>query len=276
MAGGGTRFLDDILSVLIPGSCPLCRKSALKRGEPFCRSCVSSFHLFAPSLCSCCGIPLPSRPDEPALLCTACLCRPRLPFPSVTVRSLGPYSGGLREALLKLKYGRQILLAPALGLLLVLHLSRLFPSRTFDAVLPVPLHPRRLREREFNQSVLIARPLAEFLDVPLDLRSAERVRNTPSQSLFKGPERRRNLQGAFGVRDGHSLRNKSILILDDVYTTGATVETLAALFFSAGAARVSVLTAARSLESGLSCPSPSPRAEQEADGAGLDTRGPLD
>ena len=128
------------------------------------------------------------------------------------------------------------------------HYQRLYPADAFQSILPVPLHPKRLREREFNQCVLLARPLAARLGIPLDLDAVERVRHTPSQSSLPEPDRRKNLRDAFRVRRPEFVKGRSILLLDDVYTTGATLEELARSLLSAGALKVSGLTLARSLE----------------------------
>jgi ComF family protein len=126
------------------------------------------------------------------------------------------------------------------------HFTRFFPLSGFDRVVPVPLHPKRLRAREFNQCVLLARPLAARLGVPLDLDAVERVRHTLPQSASTVMARRKNLRGAFQVRKVPRIEGQSILVLDDVYTTGATLEALALCLLSAGASRVAALTLARS------------------------------
>jgi ComF family protein len=126
------------------------------------------------------------------------------------------------------------------------HYPRLFPSDAFQSILPVPLHPKRLRERSFNQSVILARPLAKGVGLPIDLDAVERVLHTSPQSASTVAERRKNLQGAFRVRRPDRVRDRSILVFDDVYTTGATLEELARSLLSAGARQVSGLTLARS------------------------------
>jgi ComF family protein len=128
------------------------------------------------------------------------------------------------------------------------HYPRFFPPDAFQCILPVPLHPKRLREREFNQSVLLARPLAARLGIPVDLDAVERVVHTPPQSASTEAERRKNLRGAFRVRKPECVKGRSILLFDDVYTTGATLEELARSLLGAGARQVSGLTLARARE----------------------------
>jgi ComF family protein len=147
-----------------------------------------------------------------------------------------------------MKFGRQAPVARSLSLYMTDHYHRFFQADAFHSILPVPLHPKRLREREFNQSVLLARPLAKRLGIPLDLDAVERVRHTPPQSASTEADRRKNLKGVFRVRRPERIKGRSILIFDDVYTTGATIEELAWSLLRAGAWRVSGLTLARAKE----------------------------
>ena len=145
-----------------------------------------------------------------------------------------------------MKFGGQTPVARSLGLYMADHYPRFFPAHVFQSIVPVPLHFRRLREREFNQSVLLARPVARRLGIPLELRAVERVRHTLPQSASTEADRRKNLRNAFRVRRPERVKGRSILVLDDVYTTGATLEELAKTLLSAGARRVSGFTVARS------------------------------
>ncbi len=252
---GIRSFLGEILDVLLPRVCPFCRRATPEGRNPFCAACTESFKPFCPPFCSVCGAPIPATACDPQwLVCTTCLHCPGPPWPASRVRCVGPYEGSLREAVLRLKYGREIFLAPALGKWMASRFRTLYPLDAFDLILPVPLHPARLRQREFNQSVLLARPLARALRLPLALRAVLRVRDTPSQSLYRRGDRRRNLQGAFRVAEPQSVRKRSVLLVDDVFTTGATAEALATLLLEAGAASVSVLCLARTVDpiSGLS------------------------
>ena len=126
------------------------------------------------------------------------------------------------------------------------HYLSLYPDLNVDLILPVPLHPCRLRERQFNQCVLIAKPLAKHLKISLDLDSVARTRHTFSQSISKSLERKRNLKGAFKVIRPDSVQGKRILIIDDVVTTGATIESLNTSLINAGAQKVAAFTLARS------------------------------
>jgi len=205
--------------------------------------------LLSPPYCSRCGEPLAGESSAALLLCGRCLpaCQQDPQTGRLSIRSCAAYAGELRRAILLLKYGRQTWMGAHLGSFLAKTCPRLFPAAVFDRVLPVPLHPRRLRERGFNQCTFLAKPLGRVLRIPVELRAVSRSRYTPPQTALAPAERRRNLAEAFVVHRPDLVRGKTLLMVDDVYTTGATLETLAAALFRAGAHRVCGLTLARTL-----------------------------
>ncbi|HEY5742234.1 MAG TPA: ComF family protein [Terrimicrobiaceae bacterium] len=151
----------------------------------------------------------------------------------------------MRELIHRFKYGGETWLAGVLGELLGkgLHDARL-KHETFDAIVPVPLHRLRKREREFNQAELLGRELmrernCELCDV------LERLRYTDTQTHFDRRARMRNLRGAFKARDGTNVRGKRLLLVDDVLTTGSTLDECARVLLGAGAQSVRALTLAR-------------------------------
>ena len=239
-------LVDEFLSTLFPRPCPLCRKVILDKREGFCAACLEAFQVIQEPVCYRCGYPLVGKREPEGFLCPGCIARNAPVPPSFTVRSIALYAGNVRQAILRVKYGRQAPVARSLSVFARDHFTRFFPLSGFDRVVPVPLHPKRLRAREFNQCVLLARPLAAQLGVPLDLDAVERVRHTLPQSASTVMARRKNLRGAFQVRKVPRIEGQSILVLDDVYTTGATLEALALCLLSAGASRVAALTLARS------------------------------
>lgn len=240
------NLIEEFVSALFPRVCPLCRSVVLEGGAAFCPACLAGFEAIREPVCPRCGAPLAPGGTEPqGALCAACLARGPDRSPALSVRSVAQYNGNVREAILRVKFGRQQPVARSLSLYLIEQFPRLFPAGAFDLILPVPLHPTRLREREFNQSVLLARPLAGRLRIALELDAVVRVRNTLPQSASSEADRRRNLRGAFRARRPGRIRGRSILLLDDVYTTGATLEELARTLLAAGARKVSGLTLAR-------------------------------
>ncbi len=241
-----TGFAEGIISTLFPPVCPLCRAAILKRKEALCCLCLSNLRLIQPPFCSRCGEPLEGRRDYTSGYCLKCLRENNNQLPDYSVRSTAWYTETLRKAILAIKYGGHAYIASSLGLFLKGQYNRFFTTRSFDRIIPVPLHPKRLREREFNQCVLLARPLAKSLQLPLDLDAVIRARHTLSQSVSKKTERKRNLKGAFRVVRPSAIRGQSLFIVDDVYTTGATLEALAESLFASGAKNVTAFTLARS------------------------------
>jgi ComF family protein len=149
------------------------------------------------------------------------------------------------EAVSRFKFGGVARLAGPLGTLLVEHVDPAFPFSDLDLVVPVPLHPRRLRERGFNQSLLLARQVSKRQSIPLDFTSLQRVRQTAPQTRLSGPERRKNVRGAFRVTAPESVAGRRVLLVDDVFTTGATIQECTESLLEAGAKEVCVLTLAR-------------------------------
>ncbi len=181
------------------------------------------------------------------------LCRRIEPAFSRAV-AYGSYEGGLRELIHLLKYGRVRPAAGVLGRMLAEAIATLEPLFSADgvAVVPVPLHRAKFRERGFNQAELIARaalklsPSRERLH--LCTGAFERKRETPSQIGLTSHQRRENLRGAFAVTQPEAVKGREVLIVDDVYTTGATVSECAKVLRRAGATKVWVATVARTLK----------------------------
>lgn len=144
----------------------------------------------------------------------------------------------------RFKYGRDVTLAATLGHILA---SSVLAPGPHDLVVPVPLHKTRLRQRGFNQAAVLGKWLAGRRGVPLDPFVLLRTRATPTQVGLSEKERSANVAGAFAVRNRDAVRNRSILLVDDVYTTGATVAECAKVLRRAGARRVDVLVLARAV-----------------------------
>jgi ComF family protein len=158
-------------------------------------------------------------------------------------RAAGVYDGPLRSAIHQFKYRGGLLFAKPLGLLLAEHGARLLNSNGIDLIVPVPLHFRRLRERGYNQSLELARRLGECWNIDVAASWLERIRETPQQTTLSRQERARNVRGAF-VWNGPALGGKRVVLVDDVYTSGATANECAGVLKKAGAGAVEVLTLA--------------------------------
>jgi competence protein ComFC len=153
----------------------------------------------------------------------------------------------LKEAIHRFKYGRVLPLVKVFGDLLhpaFQNLTRDFPT---DLLVPVPLHIKRLRERGFNQTLLLVRELSKRTGIPYTERALKKIKDTPFQITLKKRERRKNLRRAFQVKDPERIKGKAVMLVDDVYTTGTTVNECSRALRRAGAEGVVVLTVARAL-----------------------------
>ena len=164
----------------------------------------------------------------------------------VSNHSALPYEGPFRQAILDFKYRGQPWMAQALAELLL----PLVPEEA-EILLPVPLHPNRLRERGFNQSALIARALSEETGLLLAEQTLLRTADTPHQTGLSRTKRRQNLQHAFTAADSASISGRHVLVIDDVLTTGATIAQCAKILHQAGAKHISALTLASGMKSCL-------------------------
>ena len=190
-------------------------------------------------LCTCCGLIFKGREGKDHL-CGDCLASER---PFGMARAAGVYDQSLMAVIHAYKYDGRVILAEPLSKLLTAVYARHWQRRTVDIVLPVPLHPARLRKRGFNQAWLLVKSWGDF--VVRDL--LQRTRRTPSQTGLERRERLRNVKGAFSIKDPASVENKHVLLVDDVYTTGATVQACARILNKCGAAQVDVLTVGRAV-----------------------------
>ena len=223
-------LLDYILNLLFPVTCAVCHAQVPeRRWGGACPECWSRLIPLEPPFCSRCGEPAPAIDG---------LCGPCLKGEHVFdfARSALLFNTTLREIIHHLKYAERVSLAKPLGGILRDCLER--EAFTGSLVVPVPLHRSRERERGFNQAELIASRLGR----PLAPRLLRRRKNTPSQTGLSRHERKQNLAGAFEVRGTVS---GSVIVVDDVYTTGSTMNEIARTLKRAGAERVEVLTVAR-------------------------------
>jgi ComF family protein len=228
---------SGLLDLLYPPRCLVCER----HGRPaLCEECTAHFLPIPEPVCPRCG-----RPREGQEPCRTCAAAGPEGWGFDAACAAAVYVGHLREAIHRFKYGYAEALAEPLGAFLA---NRLVTddllTETADAVVPVPIHPARERERGFNQSALLAWPVAQMLGVPLLTRAVRRVRRTPPQVGLAADARRRNMAGAFAVPDATPVAGRRILLIDDVFTTGTTVHVCAQALRAAGAKSVTVATLA--------------------------------
>lgn len=232
------------LSQALPSSCALCGSD----GEHgVCAGCREQFFTRHPVRCVRCAIALPHAFADPHAVCGDCLKSSRSFDASIVATD---YAAPVDQMVLALKFGGQLALAPLFAQLLHEAWQRSAPTRDMQPslLLPVPLGTQRLIDRGFNQAQEIARPLAQSLGIPLLPRAAMRVRDTAAQSSLSPDERRKNMRRAFTVAPGmiDRVKGKHVGIVDDVMTTGETLDELAATLKRFGAARVTNFVFARS------------------------------
>jgi ComF family protein len=219
-------------SWLLDGLFPPCCIGCSRRGVALCGACRLELPYLPGQVCVRCAAYRPARGG-----CRGC----RRLSPAVGwVRAPFAYAGAARSAVLTLKFRSGRYLAPLMGELLCSGLS----GMQFDAIVPVPLSPNRLRQRGFNQAELLAARVADSLEAPLEPGALSRIER-PSQRSLGAAGRLSNLAGAFAC--GRDLHGRRVLLVDDVVTTGATVSACADTLAHAGAGRVCVLAFARDL-----------------------------
>jgi ComF family protein len=222
--------LRRVISALLPQDCLLC--AAPGGGGLLCPACLADLPMLASPRCPVCAAPTPN-----GNVCGACLKSPPAFDATVAVWRYGFPVDRLIQAL---KFEHRLAIA---GFFAQAMASGLRP--TADLIIPVPLSDARLKERGFNQAVEIARPLARATAVPLDLAACRRTEATAPQSRLPWKERRRNVRNAFQC--GLDLTGRSVIVVDDVMTTGATLDEVARTLKHHGAAKVTNWVVARAL-----------------------------
>ncbi|MCD2518132.1 ComF family protein [Massilia sp. G4R7] len=226
-----------LLQALLPSSCALC---GAVQDAAVCRACSLAYAAGGRPRCPCCANP--AAAGDTGRHCGACLAD--APAFDATVAACD-YAAPLDSLVLGLKFSARLALAPWMAARLrkaALASGAPLP----DLLCAVPLGPRRLVERGYNQALEVARPLAQGLGIPLAPRLLERVLETAAQSGVAPGERRRNVRGAFALADGQlPLAGRHVGVVDDVMTSGHTLDELAGVLKAAGAARVTNFVFAR-------------------------------
>jgi ComF family protein len=237
------------LRFVLPVECLTCNNSLTTDPVPFfCTACWQTIRPLQHPVCARCDQPFVSPAATtyaPNHQCQNCQERP----PDFQrAWTLYPYLPPLREAICSFKYQSKHTLARPLARLMI----RALPGGIdADVIIPVPLHPARLRAREFNQSLLLADQLGRHLARPVSTRNLIRVAATDPQTTLTRQARLRNLRNAFDIRRPQDLVAKRILLVDDVFTTGTTLNECAKILRKAGAGPVFALTLARTVDTGL-------------------------
>lgn len=252
--------IDSLASVLFPAPCRICGQALTSASRiPVCAACLDAFERIVDPLCACCGRPMASSaPGEASearsvdvplfdarLLGALCrLCRTDF-YSFDRARSFAIYDRALSETVLLLKYEQVTSLADWFGARLAEMAVRAGAEWRADAVAPVPLHRDRHRERGYNQAELIARAVAKRLQLPLDANLLSRIKPRPPQLVLSRTEHWKSVRGAYATAAGMKIDKLRVLLIDDVLTTGATLDACSRALKKAGAAAVFGVTVGR-------------------------------
>lgn len=228
-------LFSSFLDLILPLRCPFC-DSICK--EPICPRCADAVRFISTPFCAVCGIPFKSDAVKNHT-CGECLKKRRY---FSWARGILVYNDASAKAIHGFKYNKDTSYSRSLGSMI----SSYPDLQGFDVIIPVPLHIKRLRERGFNQSLLLARAVGRKNNIPVNPFGLKRIRWTEPQVNLSGKERKINVKGAFEFHG--DVKGKTVLLIDDVYTTGATVAECSKVLKKGGAKGVCVLTLARTSE----------------------------
>jgi len=237
------EFQSIFFQFFLPPQCPCCEKFLEEGQQGFCSKCLSEIHWIESPYCSVCGIPFISKEVE-SHPCGVCVTHRKY---FTMARALGTYEGSLQEAIHHWKYEGKTNLTPFFAEWLAEGLKRYWEPDSLDLLIPVPLHTQRLRERGFNQALVLVKELSRRTGIPYRKTTLQKKKPTVPQVTLSGAERGKGLRGAFHVIGKEELVGKSALLVDDVYTTGATVNECSRVLRRGGAKRVDVLTLAHAI-----------------------------
>ena len=235
------RFVSDfcsgVLDLVYPPFCLVCKE----RGDHYlCPECAKQIVTIGSPCCRKCGMP----GDPGAYLCTDCQVRQ---YEFEQARSVGVYEDPLRKAIHALKYNFHLVMADPLADLMVKAFPDTFLGRHTDVVIPIPIHHSRLLDRGFNQSEELALRFCKRVSIPLERKALIKRKKTRPQVDLPTDMRAANVEGAFEVTDANRVAGKRVLLVDDVLTTGSTVNEAAKALRAAGAMSVCAYTLARSI-----------------------------
>lgn len=234
-------FFQKVIDILLPPRCLKCGK-ILGDANGLCPECFNEITFIGKPYCHCCGIPLPNQIGHGQMLCGNCLSISKPLFRMC--RSAVYYDEFSKPLILNFKFHDHTENAPFLARWMWMGGKDIFAAG-IDVILPIPLHYTRMVKRRYNQSALLAKELSKFCMIPTDFEAVVRHRRTKPQVEFSGHERVKNVKDAFSVKYPARVKDKHVLLIDDVMTTGSTLRECAQVILKAGAASVDTLTVAR-------------------------------
>lgn len=227
--------LTHMANVLYPGKCPICEKVTGTASISCCSSCERELPFITGERCMKCGKPVA---EEETQYCLDCSKKKHLFEQGLALWS---YDSRVKQAVYRFKYKNRREYAAYFGRELVRHYYRQMEGWGADAVLPVPLHAKRYKKRGFNQAELLAKEIGRYLHLPVYADFLLRMKNTKPQKELNEKERQKNLKNAFKI-DENSVKLKKVILVDDIYTTGATVDIISEVLKEAGIDKVYVVS----------------------------------
>lgn len=236
-----TSLAKGFESLLFPPSCGFCDTSEADDSLFLCTSCRESLKKIPQEICGQCGRSFPGVTSQPEGRCLSCLVRPKSYH---RARYGVSYHGILREALLRFKFYGALYLGRPLSAILIEAFHKYFQISEFDLIVAVPMHRRRLVERGYNQALILAERLAQSTGIPLDRTCLNKIKDTKPQVGLSRAERITNIRNSFEVESPERIANKRVLVIDDVATTGTTIEEVSNILRITGTQRVDALVLA--------------------------------
>ena len=239
-----STWLEVGLALVYPPVCQVCDCHRVSEGQGYvCDACRKRVRFIEPPFCSRCGLPFEGDLTTP-FECSNCR---ELDLHFSFARSAVAAGEVILEIIHRYKYQRALWFEPFLAELLLQQAVPELARQKWDLIVPVPLHPTKEREREFNQAVCLAGHLAVAAGIPMNKNLVRRVVSTSTQTLLSRERRVANVRRAFAVNNGFRLNGEKIVLVDDVLTTGSTTSACARVLRKAGAGEVCVWTVARGL-----------------------------
>ncbi len=235
------EFLLKLINFILPCRC-ICCGTIVEDENGVCPDCFNKIHFISKPYCKICGTPFETTENVINNVCANCL-KDKKKLLDLQ-RSAFIYDDFSKKIILGLKFFDKTYYAPWLAKMMYRISQDIFAEKP-DLIIPVPLHNIRLFQRKYNQSALLAKELSKLSGIKTDFTSLKRCKNTIPQVNFSGKARVKNVKNAFVVTKNKNIKNKKIILIDDVFTTGSTIKECALVCKKAGASKIFVITASR-------------------------------
>lgn len=236
------QLSDALCNIIFPHICLACKKSLSDKKQVICIGCNDKLPINRLPFCKKCGVSL-TKDEMQKNFCKECLKNFKKLHFNLS-NSVFLYKEPLSDLICLFKYKQKMGLAQFFGQKMITFIKNYHILNNIDIIIPIPLHQKRLREREFNQAEILAQIISKEYNLELESKAIIRAHMKHVQTLLKKDKRFENIKGAFRIKN-NTVKHKNILLVDDVFTTGATLSEAALILKEAGAAKVDAFTLAR-------------------------------